>query len=223
MHAGACSLLCLRGMLLRFLSCVALAAVVVAIVCLPATAHAETVGRLQVDWSKLVDALREGAHAFDHEGGFHLGEEERPAPPRSSSASNEDMPWVGSSPHLALIARDWGGAQRLVGALSLMDRLRPIRSSRMLVTRVRITDGRVMPFVQLGLGQWRIDTDLLPTLPRDVEMAGQLGGGVEIALGPRAALAIEADETMLYREHHEAQMVCDPHVWNSLLAARVEF
>jgi len=46
---------------------------------------------------------------------------------------------------------------------------------------------------------------------------------VEIALGPHATLALEADETMLYREHHEAQMVCDPHVWNSLLAARVEF
>ncbi len=199
-----------------------LAAVAMAIVWLPATAHAETEGRLQVDWSKLVDALREGAHAFEHEGGFHLGEETRPSPLRPAQSTDE-VPWVGSSAHLALIARDWGGSHGLFGGLSLMDRLRPIRSSRMLVSRVRITDGRVMPFVQVGLGQWRIDTDLLPTLPHDVELAGQLGGGVEIALGPRAAIALEADGTMLYRERHEAQMVCDPHVWNSLLAARVEF
>ena len=212
-------------MLLRFLSCALVAAVAMAIVCLPATAHAETEGRLQVDWSKLVDALREGARAFEHEGGFHLGhlgEETRPTPLRPAQ-STDDVPWVGSSAHLALIARDWGGSQGIFGRLALTDRLRPIRSSRMLVSRVRITDGRVMPFVQVGLGQWRIDTDLLPTLPHDVELAGQLGGGLEIALGPRAAIAIEADETMLYRERHEAQMVCDPHVWNSLLAARVEF
>jgi hypothetical protein len=80
-----------------------------------------------------------------------------------------------------------------------------------------------MPFVQVGLGQWRIDTDLLPTAPHDVETAGQLGGGVEVSLGEGAAIAVEADGTILYREQHEAQMVCQPHVWNSILAARFEF
>jgi len=180
-------------------------------------ARAET-GRLMVDWSQFADVLRLGTVALEREGGFHLGEDERPA----SLRAPEDMPWVGSSPRWGIIARDWGGARGLLGGLSLMDRLRPIRSRRMLVTRVRVTDGRVTPFLQMGLGQWRIDTDLMPALRRDVETAGQLGGGIEVSFGA-ATIALEADDTMLYRERHDARQVCQPNVWNSLLAARVEF
>ncbi len=93
----------------------------------------------------------------------------------------------------------------------------------MIVSRVRVSDGRLVPFVQMGLGQWRIDTDLMPGLQRDVEFAGQLGGGLEWAIARGALIALEADSTLLYRAQHEPQMVCQPHLWSSLLAARFEF
>jgi hypothetical protein len=181
--------------------------------------RADEAGRLRVDWAKFADVLRQGTLVLGHDGGFRLGEEGRAVPLRSP----DDLPWVGSSAHLALVARDWGGARGLLGGLSLMDRLRPIRSTRMLVTRARLSDGRVTPFIQMGLGQWRIDTDLMPALRRDVELAGQFGGGIEISLTPSAVIALEADETILYRAQHEPQMACQPRIWNSLLAARVEF
>ncbi len=184
-----------------------------------APVRAEDGIRLRVDWSELAGVIGQASAAFGHEGGFRPAEEEPPV----SLRAPEEVPWVGSSAHLALIARDWGGARELVGRLSLTDRLRPTRSSRMLVSRIRLADGRVMPFVQVGLGQWRVDTELMPALRRDVELAGQFGGGIEVSIARFATVALEADETILYRQQHESQMVCQPHVWNSLLAARIDF
>src|SRR5260221_12165788 len=93
----------------------------------------------------------------------------------------------------------------------------------MFITRVRIADGRLAPFAQVGLGQWRIDTDLMPSLPRDVELAAQLGGGFELALAKLAAVALEVDYTLLYRETHEPQMVFAPQVLSMFVAGHVRF
>jgi len=93
----------------------------------------------------------------------------------------------------------------------------------MVVTRVRLSDGVLVPFAQVGLGQWRIDADLVPSLCRDVESAAQFGAGFELGMGRFAALAVEGDYTILYREQHEPQMLFAPHLWGGLLAARVRF
>jgi hypothetical protein len=75
----------------------------------------------------------------------------------------------------------------------------------------------------VGLGQWRVDNELLPALPRDIEMASQLGIGVEIAFTRAIALAIETDQTFLIREQHQPQMVAAPYLWGASLAAKAVF
>lgn len=144
-------------------------------------------------------------------------------PERSRDDAPGEGKWFGLSPHVSLVARDWEGAQLLLGHLVLTDQLRLSRSSRMVVSRIRLADGRFAPFAHVGLGQWRVDTNLMPVLPRDVELATQVGGGFEIALSRHAALAVEADHTILMREHHEPQMVAEPYVWGAFLAARALF
>jgi hypothetical protein len=63
----------------------------------------------------------------------------------------------------------------------------------------------------------------MPVLPRDVELATQLGGGFEMALSRRATLAIEMDHTILIREQREPQNIVTPYVWGTFLAARAVF
>jgi hypothetical protein len=187
----------------------------------PGSAHAQgrQAGlRLHVDWAKLEVILREGPDAF-----LPRIESWTAAPEPSRGAVSADQKWFGLSPHVSLVARDWGGAQLLLGHLVLTDQLRLSRSSRMVVTRFKLADGRIAPFAHVGLGQWRVDTDLMPVLPQDIEVATQIGAGFEIALSRRAALAVEADDTILIRESHEPQMIAGPHVWGIFLAARAAF
>jgi hypothetical protein len=126
-------------------------------------------------------------------------------------------------PRATLVARDWGGALVLVGHLSPTDQFRLSRSTRMIMGRVHVPIGRFTPFAQLGLGQWRLDPDLFPACVRDVESAGQVGGGMEYSIGRGAAIAFETDYTVLYREQHEPQMVDTPQHWSSFVAARWVF
>jgi hypothetical protein len=93
----------------------------------------------------------------------------------------------------------------------------------MVLSRVRLANGRFTPFLQVGVGQWRVDTDLVPYLPRDVEIAEQTGGGFEFALTRNAVIAVEGDYTILYREQHEPQMVADARPWVTFVAARARF
>jgi hypothetical protein len=179
-------------------------------------ARADDSTGLTVQWGKLVDVIHRGSAALLPEKGWQLGREGADTP-------SDELRWVGLSPHVALIARDWDAARVLVGHLSPTDQIRLSRSSRMFVTRLRLADGRISPFAQLGLGQWRIDTDLMPVLPRDVELAGQLGGGFELTLSRLAALAVEVDYTLLYRERREPQMVSEPRLWGTFLVARMQF
>jgi hypothetical protein len=170
--------------------------------------------RMSVDWGKLADVLRIGAGLLPP-GTWHGS--------RENGNAVTSRRWFGASPRLSLVARDWGGPQLLVGELTLSDLVRLSRSSRMVLGRMRISGGRLAPFVQAALGQWRIDTAVMPFTPIDVELAGQVGGGFELALGPNAAVALEGDYTILYREQHEPQMVSPPQLWGTFFAARMVF
>jgi hypothetical protein len=202
------------------------AATLVAVTLLAPNSHADEGVRLTVDWSKLAEIIRDGGATLAPELGLRLGSED--TPPASAGGATapttEEVRWFGKSPQLGLVARDWGEARVLVGRhLSPTDQIRLSRSSRMFVTRLRLADGRLAPFAHIGFGQWRVDRDLMPALPHDVELAGQLGGGFELAIGRRAKLAMEADYTLLYREQHEPQMVCRPQLWSAFLVAQAQF
>jgi hypothetical protein len=127
------------------------------------------------------------------------------------------------TPRLTLVARDWSGAQLFAGRLSLTDQIRLIRSSRMVLGRVRFGSGRLAPFSQIGLGQWRIDGDLMPAMPHKVEPAGQLGGGFELRLGSRAVVALEADYTLLCPLDDSPQALPDARPWIASFVGRTSF
>jgi hypothetical protein len=170
---------------------------------------------LSVDWNKLAEILRGGDWLLPQDSWRPLLEQR--------IGSLADSPIIGTSPHVSLVARDWSGAQLLMGSLMLTDQLRLSRSCRMVLSRIRLANGRFTPFIQLGVGQWRVDTDLVPYLRRDVELAEQSGLGFEFALTHGAAIAVEGDYTVLYRERHEPQMVAEGRPWVTFVAARARF
>ena len=180
-------------------------------------AHASDGLRLSVDWAKLADVLNDGASLLPR------------TPPHQNVELNgrstwaPETSWFGLSPRISLVARDWSGAQLLVGQMMLTDELRLSRSCRMILSRVRIADGRIAPFAQVGFGQWRVDTDLMPIIPADVEIAAQLGAGFDVRLNANAAIALETDYTFLYREQHALDMVSGPRPWATFLAGRAVF
>ncbi len=191
-------------------------AIAVAILLLAPGAHADDPRGLSIRWGKLAEMLRTGD--------FFPREAWQPLRDSKSGASGES-PWMGTSPHVSLVARDWSGAQLLVGYLLLTDQVRLSRSCRMVLSRLRLVDGKFTPFIQVGFGQWRVDTDLMPFRPRDVELAAQSGGGFELALGEHAALAVEADVTLLDRDEREREpaMVAEARPWVAFAAARAHF
>ena len=102
-------------------------------------------------------------------------------------------------PNAALVARDWRGSTKLAGQRTmLVDELRPTASNRMVVARVA-TGGRFTTFGQLGVGEWRVDTAMFPNARAYSEIAGQVGGGFELALSSRVRVAGEAQYTVLSR------------------------
>lgn len=117
--------------------------------------------------------------------------------------TDADKPFVDfSSPNLALVARDWRGSLKLVGHRTmLVDDLRPTASNRLVVARLA-TDARLSTFVQVGVGEWRIDPAMFPSVGSYSEMAGQLGMGFDLRLPHGLRVAGEAQYTALYRDLH---------------------
>lgn len=181
-------------------------------------------GHLLVDWGRMILDLDSLAR--------HRAESpDALASARSLSTSttgdllpnNQGNAWFGVAPRVSLVARDWGSAFKIAGdRLSLVDTARLSESTRMIVSRVRLSNTRFAPFTQVGAGQWRTDPNLLPLLPRSTELAAQLGGGMEIKLSPSWDLACEAAVTMIYREQPDAN-IQTPRLWSTMFASRVTF
>jgi hypothetical protein len=194
--------------------------VAAALVSSSSPASADEFPRLHVDWEKLAELMRADSLSFlptmEITPGPSAATHGTPQEPQTESK------WIGLSPHWSIIARDWRSSQLLVGQASIIDLVRLSRSTRMAVTRLRLSDTRFAPFAQIGLGQWRIDRDVLQ-LPNDVELASQFGTGFELRLAARCVLATELDYTVLMREEREAGNLVDPHIWGASLAARAAF
>lgn len=154
---------------------------------------------------------------------------DRPATTMSTEPyeQNPGNAWFGVAPRVSFVARDWATSLRLAGdRLSLVDAMRLSQSTRMIVTRVRFGDpgvSRVTPFAQIGLGQWRTDTNIMPLTPRSTEIAGQVGGGIEIRVSRAWQLAAESSVTALYQERYEELNVPQTRFWSAMLASRLEF
>jgi hypothetical protein len=135
--------------------------------------------------------------------------------------------WFGVAPSVTLVARDWGEAYRLAGdRLSVTDALRLSSSTRMVMTRVRLSDShisRITPFAQLGAGQWRTDTNLMPVLQRSTDVAAQVGGGIELRLTSAWQMACETSATILIRDQRESADISATKLWSTTLASRIEF
>lgn len=173
--------------------------------------------RVSIQWARLADALHNGGLLRSQEAWFPA------SGGRAHFLPTDRLVGWHLSPQLSVVARDWSGAQPIVGNLALTDRMRLSRSSRMVISRLRFTDGGVVPFAQAGIGQWRVDTDLMPVLPPDTEPAGALGAGLEFCVDQSAVLGVETDYTILYRQQHEPQMISGPHLWGTYFAARIGF
>jgi hypothetical protein len=180
----------------------------------PRNAMADDALRSVMGWDQMSVALHLGTLSFFPHETEHTADLTAAAP---------QLEWLGTTPHISFVARDWGVSQVLWGHLTVADQLRLSRSSRMVVGRLRFAGGRLAPFAQIGVGQWRVDTSVVATLPTDVELAGQLGGGFELEIAPSAALILQGDCTFIFPEGREPQMLSSGHVWGTLLAARARF
>jgi hypothetical protein len=191
---------------------------------LSVTARAQSVPRLAIDWSKTFEHATDWLHRNSERGSQNemlLPSEGLQTPPPPSQVGNA---WFGAAPHVSLVARDWGNARRLAGGpLSVTDQLRLSRSNRMVVSRIRLGEGRLIPFAQLGVGQWRIDTDLLLGHLVDTEVAVQFGAGFELRIWDALALAVETDYTVLCRDIREPQNLPSPSFLGVMAASRVRF
>lgn len=165
---------------------------------------------------------------------YAKGRAEKPQPSTSAAQHSERTnqlyvqnggnAWFGVAPSVALVARDWGTAYRLAGdRLSLVDAMRLSESTRMVMSRVRLSNTRVTPFAQLGVGQWRTDTNLMPVFKRTTDIAGQVGGGVEIRLTESWQIACESAATLLIRDTREADNLPYTRLWSATFASRLQF
>ena len=186
-------------------------------------ARAEGPERSTLDWSKVLVEM-------DHIARHGIETKTAPSPAKSEQQPTTDQytqnatnPWFGVAPRMSFVARDWGATHRLFGdRLSIVDTQRLTRSARMVMMRVRLNDSRLTPFAQLGLGQWRVDTLLMPLTPRSEELAGQIGGGFEIRVR-KWQIAMESTVTAIYRESREANNIPQTRMWSTMLAAKVDF
>jgi hypothetical protein len=136
-----------------------------------------------------------------------------PSAERPRDATKEERSWRKLSP--ALVARDWRGSYAVFGKDLPSDNIRLTRSSRMLLARLTMGDGRIKPFAHFGVGEWRFDPFLMPLVPRNQEYATQFSGGVSIDVWKGTTFVWETDYTVLVRDAREPQNLPTPHVLGS--------
>ncbi|MBX3189740.1 MAG: hypothetical protein KF819_22130 [Labilithrix sp.] len=140
------------------------------------------------------------------------------------NVQNVGNAWFGVAPRVSLVARDWFNAYKVAGdRLSIADAMRLSASTRMVLSRVRLNQARFTPFAQVGFGQWRTDTDLLPHFRREMEVAAQIGGGFELRITRAWQMAFESTTTALYREVHGQGDIPALRMWSTMVASRLEF
>ena len=139
------------------------------------------------------------------------------------SPNNMGNAWFGIAPKVTLVARDWSSSTRLMGdKMGFVENLRLAQSTRMVVSRVRLNSARFTPFMQLGVGQWRVDTRYVPTMNQQVEIAGQLGTGFELRVSRRIQVAAEVSATTLIRYDINDQQPQNV-LYSALVASRIQF
>lgn len=200
---------------------VATAACAIAALAVPGVAHADDVP--QVDWVKGLIELDRYARTSP-ESGSTAAQRSRVASAEDPNPQNMGNAWFGVAPTVTLVARDWANSTRLAGErLAFVDEVRLASSTRMVVGRLRLSSAsRFTPFLQIGVGQWRIDRKYMPLLPHTVEIASQFGTGFELRLTKRWQIATEATATSLYRED-DNQRLPQTVLWSALVASRLEF
>jgi hypothetical protein len=188
-----------------------------------------------LDWSRVVSDLdrvaRQGANVLDgprcSPAGCETSTNATAAAPERGlklNVQNTANDLLAFRPMMSLVARDWNSSFRVAGdRLALIDVMRLTTSTRMVLARVRMSDARIAPFAQVGLGQWRTDPFVLPLTPRYEEIAAQATGGVELRLMGTWEVAVETTTTMLYREQQNSRELPAAHMWSTTFASRVDF
>lgn len=147
----------------------------------------------------------------------------RPTVSDDPSPQNLGAAWFGVAPRVTVVARDWSSSTRLAGdRLSVVDAFRLAQSTRMVVARTRLSNARFTPFIQLGVGQWRVDRNYLPFTPSNIEVASQVGTGFELRLSEKWQLAAETSAISLIRDGHSND-VPQTVMWSTFIASRLEF
>jgi hypothetical protein len=133
-------------------------------------------------------------------------------------------PMFDLSPHASLVARDWRGSMKIAGARRtlILDDIRPTASSRMLIGRIS-NDARLTTFVQVGVGEWRIDTVMFPYARSYAELAGQMGIGFDVQLAHDVRLAGEAQYTLLFRDLQYTSDEIAPRILAAVVALQATF
>ena len=177
-----------------------------------------------VDWiSALVDLDRMARGGTERPTSHPPRHANRPAVSDDPNPQNLGNAWFGVAPKVTLVARDWASSTRLLGErLSVVEQLRLSASTRMVVGRARLSGARFTPFLQVGLGQWRVDRNHLPLTPHTIEIATQVGTGFELRINRRLQLAAETSMTTLIREGQNDSLPQNL-LWSALIASRVEF
>lgn len=193
----------------------ALVAVLVAL-SLSRPALADT-ARVAVDWERLFergDAWLRGTPSQDLAPLKVAGPpESAPMPLRKANAA-----W---RPRAQIVLRDWGSALKVTGEkLSMTDLVTLSRSTRMVLGRATFGDGRFVPFIQVGFGQWRVDPALSSLMPYARRMATSAGIGGEVELSSHVSAAFEVNLTTLVREGRTADDHPEAHLVTSLFALR---
>lgn len=149
--------------------------------------------RLRVDWSSFADTYRmlsAGSSSPGHDTASN-----------ARVVTSEASAWFGSGAMVSILLRDWQGATHLAGGpMAVTDAIRASSASRMLVARVGLGGGRIVPYLHVGAGQWREPEQRLRDAP--VEVAGEAGVGFETLLARSCAFAVEYNWTALYIDDH---------------------